>query len=142
MAMMCSALFAARSPPRFRQWRIVLPDEAGIGLTPQSAAKLASDDKRSGLSPAVAAVARRSRVRWVSAPRDRVRVVDDGGDHDVEIGDLVLQLEISPGERLERDPVGGDRVAIVGEIGPPGGQRTDVNRARICRRLFGLSSTR
>ena len=53
MAMMCRALLAARSPPRFSRWRIVLPDEAGTGLTPHSAAKLASDRKRSGLSPAV-----------------------------------------------------------------------------------------
>ena len=40
MAMMCKALFAARSPPRFRRCRTVFPDEAGTGLTPQSAAKL------------------------------------------------------------------------------------------------------
>tara|TARA_B110000971_G_C19751297_1_gene382099 strand:- start:236 stop:412 length:177 start_codon:yes stop_codon:yes gene_type:complete len=32
---------------------MVLPDEAGTGLTPHKAAKLASDLRRSGLSPAV-----------------------------------------------------------------------------------------
>src|SRR4051794_16737819 len=46
-------LLAARSPPRLRRWRVVLPDEAGTGLTPHSAAKLASDCRRAALSPAV-----------------------------------------------------------------------------------------
>src|SRR5215475_1257094 len=31
MAMMCKALFAARSPPRLSRCRIVLPDDAGTG---------------------------------------------------------------------------------------------------------------
>lgn len=52
-AMMGSALLAALSPPRFRRCRIVLPENAGTGLTPQSAAKLAADVGRPGLSPAV-----------------------------------------------------------------------------------------
>src|SRR3954451_20374833 len=55
MAMMCRALLAARSPPRLRRWRVVLPDDAGTGLTPHSAAKPASDRRRCGLSPAVRA---------------------------------------------------------------------------------------
>lgn len=41
--MMCSALLAALSPPRFRRCQIVLPEEAGTGLTPQSAAHQAAD---------------------------------------------------------------------------------------------------
>src|SRR3712207_7165650 len=53
IAMMWSALLAARSPPRLRRWRVVLPEDAGTGLTPQSAAKPASDRRRSALSPAV-----------------------------------------------------------------------------------------
>lgn len=51
--MMCNARLAARSSPRLRRWRTVFPDDAGTGLTPQSAAKLAPDPSRSGLSPAV-----------------------------------------------------------------------------------------
>ena len=51
--MMWSALLAARSPPLFNRCPVVLPDEAGTGLTPHRAAKLASDLRRSGLSPAV-----------------------------------------------------------------------------------------
>ena len=53
MAMMCSALLAARSPPRLRRCRTVFPEDAGTGLTPHSDAKLASDRNLSGLSPAV-----------------------------------------------------------------------------------------
>ena len=34
IAMMCNALFAARSPPRFMRCRVVLPEDAGTGLTP------------------------------------------------------------------------------------------------------------
>src|SRR3954471_10535209 len=42
-----------RSPPRLSRWRTVFPDEAGTGLTPHSAAKPASERRRSGLPPAV-----------------------------------------------------------------------------------------
>ena len=51
--MMCSALLAARSPPRLSRCRTVFPDDAGTGLTPHSDAKPASDLNLSGLSPAV-----------------------------------------------------------------------------------------
>ena len=40
IAMMCKALFAARSPPLFNRCLMVLPDEAGTGLTPHKAANL------------------------------------------------------------------------------------------------------
>ena len=49
----CSAALAWRCPPRLSRWRTVFPDDAGIGLAPQSIAKLASDRRRDGLSPAV-----------------------------------------------------------------------------------------
>ena len=50
MATICSALFAARSPPRLRRCRTVFPEDASTGLTPHKAVKLASDRNRSGLS--------------------------------------------------------------------------------------------
>ena len=53
MAMMCSALLAARSPPRLSLCLTVFPDDAGTGLTPHNDAKLASDRNLSGLPPAV-----------------------------------------------------------------------------------------
>ena len=50
MAIM-SALFAARSPPRFNRCRVTLPDEAGTGLTPHNAARFHHFlDLRSGAS--------------------------------------------------------------------------------------------
>ena len=103
--MMCSALLAARSPPRLSRCRIVLPDDAGTGLTPQSAAKLASDRSRSGLSPAVSSKLRGADVPD-GVPSDEVgcEFVDDGADHRVEIGDLVMQFEVSAAERLQADP--------------------------------------
>ena len=52
MAMRHRALSAWRSPPRLSLWRTVRPEEASIGLAPQSAAKDASLRRRSGLSPA------------------------------------------------------------------------------------------
>lgn len=52
-AMRCRAEFAALSPPRLRRWRVVRPDEAGMGAAPQSIANAASEVIRSGLSPAV-----------------------------------------------------------------------------------------
>ena len=48
--------------------------------------------------------------------------VDDGADHRVEVGDLVMQFEIAASERLEADPVGRFHVAIGRQIRPPGGQ--------------------
>jgi hypothetical protein len=46
---MCSALFAALSPPRLSRWRLVIPDEAGSGAEPQSIANPASLVIRSGV---------------------------------------------------------------------------------------------
>src|SRR5690242_9824906 len=55
----------------------------------------------------------------------RSKLLDDGGDHAVEVGDLVVQLEVASGEGAERDPVGGCHVAVVGHVGAPGSQRPD-----------------
>jgi hypothetical protein len=52
-AMVCNAVLAARSPPRFSRWRLVRPELAAIGVTPQRWANAASECSRSGLSPAV-----------------------------------------------------------------------------------------
>jgi hypothetical protein len=57
------AAFACRLPPLLSRCRLVLPEEAGIGLTPHSAANAASDFRRSGLLPAVT-----SSVAAVSGP--------------------------------------------------------------------------
>src|SRR3712207_2990305 len=101
MAMMCSALLAARSPPRLRRWRVVLPDEAGTGLTPHSAAKPASDLNCSGLSPAV----RRSCAQPACPIELRATRLGASSStmafHGVEVGDLVVQLEIAAGQGLE-----------------------------------------
>jgi len=53
IAIICSALFPTLPLPLLRRWWLVLPDDAGIGLTPHSAAKLDSDLNHSGLSPNV-----------------------------------------------------------------------------------------
>src|SRR5471032_2395282 len=53
IAMICSALFAALSPPRFKRCLDTIPEDAGTGLAPHSAAKLASERRRPLLSPAV-----------------------------------------------------------------------------------------
>jgi len=43
---------ALRSPPRLSRCRVVLPEEASIGLTPQRAANAAALVSRCGSSPA------------------------------------------------------------------------------------------
>ena len=54
MTMRHNAAFAWRSPPWSSRTRpLVLPEDAGIGATPQRWAKADSDLSRSGLSPAV-----------------------------------------------------------------------------------------
>jgi hypothetical protein len=52
-AIRCSALLAARSPPRESRWRVVLPEDAGTGAAPHSAANAASLRSRCALVPAV-----------------------------------------------------------------------------------------
>ena len=49
--MRCRAALAWRSPPRLSRCRLVLPEEAGKGLTPHSAAKAASGWRRPGFLP-------------------------------------------------------------------------------------------
>src|SRR5271154_6020681 len=49
----------------------------------------------------------------------RGQFVDDGGDHRVEICDLVMQLEVTAGEGFETDAIGRIQVAIGGKIGSP-----------------------
>src|SRR5215203_4504672 len=67
--MVCSAQLACRSPPRLSRCRLVLPEETGMGLVPQRAAKLAGLVIWSGLSPAVIsswAAERDPTPTWVS----------------------------------------------------------------------------
>ena len=49
-------------------------------------------------------------------------VIDDGADHGIEVGDFVVQFEVSPRERFQADPVGGVDIAIGGEVRSPGRQ--------------------
>jgi hypothetical protein len=62
IAMMCKALLAARSPPLFRRCRMVVPDEGGTGLVPQSA-EIAAD-----IAVIAAAPAPRARLKRVVPP--------------------------------------------------------------------------
>lgn len=64
------------------------------------------------------------------------QLLDNGADHHVQVGNLIVQLKIAPAQRLETDPVGRCNVAIVRQIGSPGGQRPDQLHARhISQRL-------
>ena len=46
------AALAWRSPPRLSRQRVIFPDDASMGATPQRCAHAGSDRRRSGLSPA------------------------------------------------------------------------------------------
>src|SRR3954452_23537308 len=123
IAMMCKALFACRSPPLLRRCRMVLPDEAGTGLVPHSAAKLASDRRRSGLSPAVSSSC--AAPTW---PME-LRATRSGASSSTmapimtsRSADLIVQFEIAASERLEGDPIGSFHVAIGSQVRPPGGE--------------------
>ena len=54
IAIVHSALFADRSPPRFNRWREVFPEDVWSGLAPHNAASATSFRKCSGLSPSTA----------------------------------------------------------------------------------------
>lgn len=49
----------------------------------------------------------------------RGEVLDDGSNHHVEIGDLVMEFKISSTERFEADAIGGLHIAIGCQIRPP-----------------------
>src|ERR1700686_3003806 len=101
MAMMCSALLAPRSPPLLRRWRVVFPEEAGTGLTPHSAAKLASDCRRSALSPAVPS-------NWGAGPGGNGfrgqggggKLVEMRDNNGAEFCDPAMQFKVAPAKRL------------------------------------------
>ena len=63
--------------------------------------------------------------RIFASGSDRRQLVDDGGDHHIGIRDLIMQFEVTAGERLEADAIGGIQVAISGKIGSPRGQRAN-----------------
>ena len=42
------AWLACRSPPGLRRWRVIFPEEAGIGATAHRCAQAASERSRSG----------------------------------------------------------------------------------------------
>src|ERR1700676_4214013 len=115
MAMICRALLAARSPPLLSRWRVVFPDEAGTGLTPHSAAKLASERKRCTLSPAV-----RSNCAADSWPIEfRATKLGASSSKMATImvsrsRDLVMQFEIAPPKGFQGNPVGRGYVAVIG----------------------------
>ncbi len=82
----------------------ILPEEAGTGLTPQSAAKLASECRRSGV---VACRQQQLRGGLVTdgVPRHKCgsELIDDGGDHRIKVGDFVMQFEVASSKGLQCD---------------------------------------
>ena len=120
---MCNALLAARSPPPLSRCLTVLPDDAGTGLTPHSDVEAGFRSARKSFR----IVAGRKEKLGSASMADRMagdevrgQFVDDGGDHRVEICDLVMQLEVTAAEGLGRPIlIGGIQVAIGGKIGSP-----------------------
>src|SRR5512134_3425381 len=137
IAMMCRALLAARSPPRLQP----MPDRlAGGG---RDRAHTAECGKACFGSQALRVIASREQKLCGAGMADRVagnelwsELVDDGVDHGVEIGNLVMQFEIPPPKGFQRDPVGGGHIAEIGEIWPPRRQRPDeLHAGHVSQRL-------
>ena len=62
----------------------------------------------------------------------RRQLVDDGGDHRVEIPKLVVQLEVASSEGFEADKISGVQLTIGCQIGAPGCQcQTSCRRVRL-----------
>ena len=104
MTMRHRAWLALRSPPRSRRWRVTLPEDASIGATPQRWAQVASDRRRSGLSPAVT-----SRVAVVSMPTPKSSsilgaVVDQLGEELVDARRFVLESKHPTSEGRPKTP--------------------------------------
>ena len=97
--MRCRAALAWRSPPRFKRCRLVFPEEAGIGLTPHSAAKAASEWKAFRVAPSGDQEGRR-RVRSYAEHADQRRRCRQGEAFQLglEVVDLLTQLAVAAGQ--------------------------------------------
>jgi hypothetical protein len=68
----------------------------------------------------------------VAGDEVRRQLVDDGGDHRVEIPKLVVQLEVASGEGFETDTISGVQVTIGCQIGrQEASVRTSCIRVRL-----------
>src|SRR5208282_5029142 len=115
MAMMCSALLAARSPPRLSRCLTVFPDDAGTGLAPHRDAKLASDRN---LTP-----------HFMIADADEPAAIEAGGAHFI----------VRRGSNRSRRE-SGERVEVAEEKGPETGAKAKFNQAPHSARLRPRSS--
>ena len=52
-------------------------------------------------------------------------LIDDGGDHGIKVGDLVMQLEVASSKGLQCDPIGRCHRAVVRHVRAPGRQCPD-----------------
>lgn len=60
-----------------------------------------------------------------SGQQVRGELLDQGMHGELQVGDLVVQLQVAPRERLQRDLRCGDRVAVPAQVRTPGGQGAD-----------------
>ena len=117
---MCRAELACRFPPRLRRWRWVFPLEAGIGQAPHIIAKLASQRRRSGFSPA-ATISSPALATPTPSRRSRLggELLDERGDEPVEFGDFVVEVQDPAGEVFQREFGGDHRVAVSDDVRSP-----------------------
>jgi hypothetical protein len=62
----------------------------------------------------------------------RRQLIDDGGDHRIEIRDLVMQFEVSTSEGFEGDAIGRLHITIGNQVGPALAQA----RCRLTKRVI------
>src|SRR6202021_1303755 len=86
------------------------------GLRPQSFGIVAGRKEKLGGSD----VADR-----IAGHKVRRQLVDNGGDHYIQVRDLVMQFEVTASKGFEADAIGGIQVAICCQIRAPGGQGAD-----------------
>lgn len=115
---------------------MVFPDEAGTGLTPQSAAKPASDRNLRIVAGRKEELRGSDMADRIASDEIRRQLIDNGFDHHIQVRDLVMQFEVAASKGLEADPIGGIQVAISGKIGPPRGQGADELHAGQATKLI------
>lgn len=108
--MMWMAELAALSPPRFSLCLDFIPVDTGIGATPQSIAKEASDFMRPDAG---------------KGHQRRSQVGQDVGDGIIELRHLIVEVHVALGEVLERYASGAFGCAERGLVGPRGDQVPD-----------------
>ena len=131
MAMICSARLAARSPPTAEAMPDGLPEDAGRG-------RAATTTRSWPPTQSFGIVAgRKEELGGIRCGRSNCgpkvgQLVDDGGDHYIQVRDLVMQVEERRARDLSADAIGGFPGRETPSDRPPQPRADELARGKSC----------